>query len=176
MNGILIGQLIFKTLILKVAQRPRMTRNAWEDRIVGARMATDERFTEQIQASEFSRQEWGLIMTAVEFEVEHPSDAERARIVADTSKLSQIMPELEKMAEQMGGMAGPGGDDAPGGPSVLDSVKSALGFGGSSGPDPEREETAAQLAQAYADELQTLLEERSRWHEVRELAAEEAET
>ena len=151
-----------------------MTRNAWEDRIVGARMATDQRFSDRVQASGFSRQEWGLVMTAVEFEVENPDDPEAARIVADTSKLPQIMPELENVAEQMGGMAGPPGqDDAPGGPSVLDSVKSALGFGGG-GSDPEREENAAKLAQAYANELQDLLEERGKWTEVRELAAEEA--
>lgn len=150
-----------------------MTRNAWEDRIVGARMAADERFAERVRTSEFSRQEWGLIMTAVEFEVEHPADADRARIVADTSKLPQIMPELDNIQQQMGGMGAPGGNDAPGGPSVLDSVKSALGFGGGSDRDPEREETAEQLAQAYADELQDLLEERGRWQEVRELAAEE---
>lgn len=153
-----------------------MTRNAWEDRIVGARMATDERFADRVQASQFSRQEWGLVMTAVEFEVEHPADAERARIVADTSKLPQIMPELDNVKQQMGAIGG-GSDDVPGGPSVLDSVKNALGLGGGgSGPDPERTETAEKLAQAYADELQALLEERGKWDEVRELAAEEAES
>ncbi len=157
-----------------------MPRNAWEDRIVGARMAADDRFADRVRASEFSRQEWGLIMTAVEFEVEQPTDPDRARIVADTSKLPQIMPELANVAEQMGGMGAPGdgGREGGGGGGFLDSLRSAVGLGGGGGGgrDPEREESAERLAQAYADELQDLLEERGRWREVRELAAEEAES
>lgn len=149
-----------------------MTRKAWEDRIVGARMAADERFTDQVQASEFTRQQWGLVMTAVEFEVEHPDDAERARIVADTSKLPQILPELDNVEQQMSAMGAGGGPDRDRG-GFLDSLKSAVGLGGGGGrSDAERKESAERLAQAYADELQDLLEERGRWEEVRTMAAE----
>jgi hypothetical protein len=151
-----------------------MTRKAWEDRIVGARMAADERFTDQVQASEFTRQQWGLIMTAVEFEVEHPGDADRARIVADTSKLPQILPELDNVEQQMSAMGAGGEPDRSRG-GFLDSLKSAVGLGGGTGggSDAEREESAERLAQAYAHELQALLEERGRWREVRDLAAAE---
>nr|WP_254662968.1 DUF5799 family protein [Haladaptatus sp. W1] len=31
-------------------------------------------------------------MTAVEFDIEHPEDDERAKLVADTSKVKQVMP------------------------------------------------------------------------------------
>ncbi|MFB6255890.1 MAG: DUF5799 family protein, partial [Haloplanus sp.] len=56
----------------------------WTDRIVGDRMAVDREFSDRVRASEFSNQEWGLVMTAVDFEIEHAEDPDRARIVADT--------------------------------------------------------------------------------------------
>jgi len=150
-----------------------MTRKAWEDRIVGARMAADDEFAERVTASEFSRQEWGLVMTAVEFDVEHPEDPERARIVANTEKLHHVMPELDNISRQMGAMGGAGGGGQSGG-GLLDSLKSSLGFGGG-GHDAEREAAAARLAQEYAEVLQGLLEERGSWEEIRSLAAEEKE-
>jgi hypothetical protein len=155
-----------------------MTRQAWQERIVGERMKTDERFSEHVAASEFTRQQWGLIMTAVEFEIEHPDDPERARLVADTSNFPSIMPELDEVERRMSAMGGAGapgdtgGGSGPGG-GLVDAVKGALGLGGGGGgDDAEREAAAAELVQAYADELQTLLEERGRWDEIRSMAAD----
>ncbi|MFC7069332.1 DUF5799 family protein [Halobaculum lipolyticum] len=144
----------------------------WTDAIVGERMAVDREFTQRIQQSQFSNQQWGLIMTATEFEIEAADDPDAARIVADTSKLPQIMPELDDIANQMGAMAG-GGD--PSGNSsggvlggIVDDIKSILGGGGGGGGvDREKLEAAERLTQEYADELQRHLENKGRFEQVR---------
>ncbi|QLG63494.1 DUF5799 family protein [Halorarum salinum] len=136
----------------------------WTDAIVGDRMAVDREFSERVRGSRFSNQEWGLIMTAVEFEIEHADDPERASIVADTSKLSSIVPELEKVSNQMQGMGGAGGDS---GGSVLDGIRGALFGDGSSGDDREKQEAAERLSQEYADALQAHLESKGTWEQVR---------
>lgn len=140
----------------------------WTDAIVGDRMTVDREFNGRVVDSEFTSQEWGLIMTATEFEIEHADDAERARIVADTEKLPQIMPELENIRSQVqaaGGATG-GGSSSSGG--FLDSVRGALGLGGGGGgADDERLRAAERLTQAYADELQAHLEGKGKWEQVR---------
>ncbi len=155
-----------------------MTERAWQDLIVGDRMAVDQEFSQQVTDSQFSRQEWGLIMTAVEFEIENPGDAEQARIVADTSKIEQVMPELENIRNQMNSVAGGGGGAGGGGTGgggggVFDSVKDALGLGGGGdGVDDDRLDAANRLAQEYASELQQRLESQGKWNRVREAASE----
>ncbi|MFD1686781.1 DUF5799 family protein [Halobellus litoreus] len=143
----------------------------WTDSIVGDRMAVDREFSDQVENSEFSSQEWGLIMTATELDIEHADDPERARIVADTEKLPQIMPELENVRSQMAQMGGAPGDDKSGGSSggVVDQIKGALGLGNgtSTGSDQERIDAAKRLTQAYADALQTHLESKNKWEQVR---------
>jgi len=146
----------------------------WTDAIVGERMTVDNQFNERVAASRFSSQEWGLIMTATEFEIENADDPEAARVVADTSSLPAIMPELENLRSQMAGMGGaPGGDGAGdsggSGGGVVDSIKGALGLGGggSGGPSGEELEAAERLVQEYADELQAHLEEVGKWEQVR---------
>ena len=148
-----------------------MTERAWQDIIVGDRMAVDQEFAQRVADSQFSRQEWGLIMTAVEFEIENPGDEERARIVADTSKVEQVMPELENIRNQMNSMAGGGGGDGGGG-GVFDSVKDALGLGGGGGVDQDRVDAANRLAQEYAGELQQRLESQGKWKQVRNVAGD----
>lgn len=148
-----------------------MSRQPWMDRIVGERMALDQEFNERVQSSRFSNQQWGLIMTAAEFEIERPEDPERARMVADTSKLPQIMPELDAVEAQMG--AGPGGAPAPSdGGGLFGSIKDALGFGGGGddGPDPERLAAAEDLVEEYAAALQKRLEDRGKWTRICEAA------
>lgn len=153
-----------------------MTRD-WTDRIVGARMSVDSDFSSRIDNSQFSRQEWGLIMTAVEFRIEHAEDPGRARLVADTSRIEDIMPEVERAAEMQGQMGGRGGNDPSRG-GVLGSLRDALGFGGDAGTrgsvDPNRVAAATSLVEAYTTELQSYLEKQDRWEEVR-LAASESE-
>ncbi len=143
----------------------------WTDRIVGARMALDQEFEKEIRGSQFSRQEWGLVMTAVEFRIEDATDPEHARLVGDTSNLDAIVPEMERVAQQQSNMHG-ASDDSGG---LLDNVLGALGVGGSddSGVDEQKVAAAETLVAEYTDQLQELLEDRGRWNEVREAAAEQ---
>jgi len=157
-------------LFTATVERRRMSE--WTDAIVGERMTVDNQFTERVAASRFSSQEWGLIMTATEFEIENADDPEDARVVADTSSLPAIMPELENLRSQMAGMGGaPGsaeGGDSGGG--LVDSIKGALGLGGgggSGGASDEELDAAERLVQEYADELQAHLEEVGKWEQVR---------
>jgi hypothetical protein len=143
----------------------------WQDHIVGARMTVDQEFADRVAESQFSRQQWGLIMTAVEFDLEHPGDPDRARIVADTSKLPHIMEELDTVERQAAAMQA-GRDPGEGGGGLFDSVKSALGLGGDDGPDEDLRRAAESLAQEYASELQAHLEAEDRWETVRTAAAE----
>ncbi|WP_266079808.1 DUF5799 family protein [Haladaptatus caseinilyticus] len=143
-----------------------MARQQWTDMIVGDRMAVDREFAQRITDSQFSRQEWGLIMTAVEFDIDHPEDDERAKLVADTSKVRQVMPEMENIQSQMNAMGGkPASKESKG---IFSSLKDALGMGGSgSGIDEDRLSAAEGLAEEYADELQTRLESNGKWKRVR---------
>jgi hypothetical protein len=152
----------------------------WTDAIVGDRMAVDQEFNDRVMNSRFSNQEWGLIMTATEFDIEHADDPERARIVADTSKLPEMMPELDSLREQMPAAAG-GGDDTGGGlgglgggggggPGFLRKVRGALGLGsggGGGGVDEDRLEAAETMVQEYADRLQQRLEEKGEFDRAR---------
>ncbi|OYR38117.1 MULTISPECIES: DUF5799 family protein [unclassified Halorubrum] len=143
----------------------------WTDAIVGDRMTVDNQFTDRVSASRFSSQEWGLIMTATELEIEDAADPEEARIVADTSSLPAIMPELENVRSQVAAMGGAPdrGDGGGSGGGLVDSIKGALGLGGSGGGGGSDEELAAaeQLVQEYADELQAHLEDNGKWEQVR---------
>jgi len=146
----------------------------WRDMVVGDRMNVDSEFAPRIDNSPFSRQEWGLIMTATSFEIENADDEAAARIVADTSDLPTVMPELENGAN-MGPMGQPPSDDSGGG--LLDSVFDAIGLGGGGDDgdeiDAEKLQAAEELVAAYAEELQAHLEAEGRWGEVRAAAAAE---
>ncbi|MFB6140350.1 MAG: DUF5799 family protein [Halosimplex sp.] len=148
-----------------------MSDGDWSDRIVGERMQTDQEFAEKVAVSNFSRQQWGLIMTAVEFEIEDPEDPERARLVADTSKVETIVPELEKV-DRASGMAPGGGRQSDESGGILGNVKDALGLGGGGGGGVDREQLAAaeEMAQMYAGDLQERLESTGKWEEVCVLA------
>ena len=140
----------------------------WTDAIVGERMTVDNQFNERVTASRFSSQEWGLIMTAAEFEIEHSNDPEAARLVADTSNLPAVMPELENVRSQVAAMGGGGGDAGGSGGGIVDSILGALGLGGDGdGASDEEIEAAERLVQEYADELQAHLEEVGKWEQVR---------
>ena len=147
-----------------------MSESNWTDRIVGERMQVDQAFNEKVAASNFSNQQWGLIMTAVEFEIENPDDPESARIVANTSKVESIVPELENI-DQRTGMAAQGGGGSGNSGGLLDGVKSALGLGGGGGVDREQLAAAEELAQMYAGDLQDKLQARGKWVDVCEVAS-----
>ena len=147
----------------------------WQDMIVGDRMAVDGEFDPRVDDSRFTRQEWGLIMTATTFEIENPEDGEAAELVANTEELRGMMPEIEKVAE-MDPMGGTPADDPDSGGGFLGSVFSALGLGGDGGGGPggvdeEKLEAAETLVAEYAAELQAHLESEGRWDEIRAEAA-----
>jgi hypothetical protein len=155
------------------------TQREWTDLIVGERMQVDKEFDEKVAASNFSRQQWGLIMTAVAFDIEQPADPEQARLVADTRKVETILPELDTMESQapMAGRSGSGsagGSTRGGSGGLFSGIKSALGLGGS---DDRREQLAAaeELTQMYADDLQRKLESRGKWERIRSVASEDGE-
>ncbi|SDZ77537.1 hypothetical protein SAMN04488065_0219 [Haloplanus vescus] len=139
----------------------------WTDSIVGDRMAVDQEFGERVRDSQFSNQEWGLIMTAVDFEIEHADDPDRARVVADTENLPEMLPELEKVQQGMGAGGPAGGQQGrDSGTGVLDAVRGALGLGDD---DSEAKlEAAERLVDEYASALQDHLEERGKWDDVRD--------
>ncbi len=142
----------------------------WTDRIVSERMTVDREFGTRVQSSRFTSQEWSLIMTATEFEIEHPENTERARLVANTEKVEQILPELENVRSQVGAMGGAPGEGRSTGGGLLSSIKGALGMGGGGSYDEEREAAEALTAE-YAEELQRTLEERGRWEDICAIAA-----
>ena len=146
----------------------------WRDMTIGARMTVDGEFSSRVDGSRFTRQEWGLIMTAVTFDIEDPDDDAAAKIVADTADLREIMPEIEKVAE-MDPMGNPRGTSESGG-GLLGSLLGALGLGDGGGGDEVDEaklEAAETLASEYAEELQAHLESTGRWDEIRAAAAKE---
>ncbi|RQH01359.1 DUF5799 family protein [Natrarchaeobius oligotrophus] len=149
-----------------------MSDSSWSDRIVGERMTVDQEFSSRIQSSEFSNQQWSLVMTATTFEIENPDDPERARMVANTDQVDQIIPELENVQAGMGAMAGESGGSSSGG-GIVDSIKGALGLGGGDDDHEAQLKEAERLTQEYADELQARLESNGRWDAVREAAADE---
>ncbi len=141
----------------------------WQDMIVGERMAVDDAFTTQVDNSQFSRQEWGLIMTAASFEIHQPEDAENARLVADTSDIPAIIPELDAVAN-MGPLGQPEQDSGGG---ILESVFASLGLtDDGTESDAERAEAAETLVESYAQDLQAHLEAEGRWTEIRAAAAD----
>jgi hypothetical protein len=135
----------------------------WTDQIAGDRMTVDREFSDRVRESDFTSQEWGLVMAAVVFEFEDADDPVAARVVADTSQVPEIMPELENVRSQVGAAGGAPGGDSGGG--VVDSIKGALGLGG--GRDEDRLADAERLADEYAQALQERLEERGKWERVR---------
>jgi len=152
----------------------------WTNRVVGERMAVDQEFNDRVRGSEFSSQEWSLIMSATQYTIDDPDNPDVASIVVDreATNLDAIMPELENIQEQMGALGGAGGGKSDVGGSsggLFDGVKSALGLGGggSSSTDDyaERAESARQLAGEYGSELQSHLEAKGRWEEICAVAA-----
>ena len=116
----------------------------WRDQLAGARMQVDQQFQDRLEQSQFTNQEWGLIMTAVEFEIDQPGEADRAELVANTSQLDQIVPELDRIQQEMGGAMGQSGSGGGAG-GIIGQFKEFLGglSGGSSGQNDEEQMAAA---------------------------------
>lgn len=146
--------------------------NDWKDRLAGARMQVDQQFSDRIRSSEFTNQQWGLIMTAVEFDIENPDDPAEAELVAHTDQVKHILPELENLPQGMGGPAAgnTGGDTSSTG--IIDRLKTFVGGDdGGSGIDQEKLDAASDLTSEYATDLQSFLEDQGRWQSLCEGAA-----
>ena len=143
---------------------------AWTDSITGARMQVDKQFQQRVRGSEFSNQQWGLIMTAVEFRIDDPGTPEQAALVADTGNVEQIIPELESIPQGMG--ARPGGGNQSSGGGLLDRLRGLLSDGSDDGVDEQKLDAANTLAGEYARELQEFLEQQGRWEEICRRAAQ----
>lgn len=144
--------------------------NDWQDMVVGARMTVDHEFSERVRGSSLSNSQWGLVMTAVDLEIEDADDPEAARIVADTSKLEHVLPEMENAGSQpaLGGGRQPSENSGGG---VVGGIKDALGLGSDDDGNEELEQESVQLAEEYAEALQDHLESEGKWDEVRRAAA-----
>ena len=144
----------------------------WADHLAGARMRVDQQFEQRVVDSQFTSQEWGLIMTAVEFDIRQPGDPERAHMIAVTEDLEAVIPALEDIQQEMGANMGPRGDTDGGG--ILGRLRSYVGSltDSGSGMDEEQLDAARVLIDDYADQLQAHLEEQSRWAEVCAMADE----
>jgi hypothetical protein len=138
--------------------------NAWTDRMTGARMEVDREFQQRVMDSEFSNQQWGLIMTAVEFRIDSAETPEEARLVADTEKVEHILPELENIQQGMGAQPGGASQSRDGG--LFGRLRGLLSGGSDDGVDEEKLQAANALAEEYAGELQRHLEEAGRWEEI----------
>jgi hypothetical protein len=147
--------------------------NGWQDQIVGARMAVDQEFADEVRASSLSNSQWGLVMTAVEFDIENAADPEDAALVADTSKLEHVVPEMQNVDDDMAAMGGSSGSGGSSGDGVVGGIKSALGLGDGDDDTAELEATAERLAARYAESLQAHLEDEGRWEQVRRTAADD---
>jgi hypothetical protein len=134
----------------------------WQDRLASHRMHVDQQFAERVRDSELSRQQWNLVMTAVEFRIEDADEPEAATLVADTSRVPAVLSEVEEVSRGHPGRPESGSDD-----SLLDRLVSALG--GDGGSDAASE--AERLATAYAGQLEASLRQRGTWEDVRSAAA-----
>lgn len=142
----------------------------WRDSLAGARMQVDQRFNDRVLASEFTNQEWGLVMTAVEFDIRDPGEPDSAELVADTENVKHVIPELENLPRGMGEQGGQRGQRDGGG--ILGSIRNILGGdGGGRGSDQQKLEAATALVEEYAGELETYLKEQGRWEAICERAA-----
>ena len=137
----------------------------WTDQIVGDRMAVDRQFNDRIAASEFSSQEWGMIMTAVEFDIETPERPEEATLVARTDDVDQVMGAVDDVREGLGAMGGPapGGQSGSEGGGLFDSIRGALGLGGGDDGSDARLDSAEALAEEYAQQLERHLKKQGKW-------------
>ena len=146
----------------------------WRDQMAGARMQVDQQFNDRILNSEFTNQQWGLIMTAVEFEIRNPEDPETAQLVANTENVPQILPELENLPQGTGGSPMAGGSDTGTSDGLFGRIQSLFG-GTSSDVDEEQLDAATTLVDEYTRELQKHLQEQGQWASLCEAAARDSD-
>jgi len=135
----------------------------WYSRAAHERVQVDQTFNARLRDKPVTAHQWGLLMTAIEFDIVNPEEPERARIVPDVSKVDSV---LEQVKEAEDASNAP----APDSPGVVERVKRTLGL---SDPEDPYKRAARSLASQYATELQEELEEQGRWEESCQRAAKE---
>jgi hypothetical protein len=105
--------------------------------------------------------------SATTFEIEDADGCERARIVANTDDPDRVLPELDIIVQQLGTM-GSGVPERKGSSDDgrFGAIADALGFDDGKNVDEERRAERVELGQAYAEALQTHLEEHDLWEEI----------
>lgn len=136
-------------------------------------MQVDQRFADRVNNSRFSNQQWGLIMTAAEFDIQNPADPEEATMVADTEKLEHVIPELDNIPEGMGAPSGGGQSGRRDTSGLLGKLTGLFAGGDDGGGEAEQEVAARKLVEEYATELERYLHEEGRWEELCASAAAE---
>ena len=150
----------------------------WTDKMARARIQVDKEFYESIERSQFTEQEWGLIMRATDWRVANAEDPEHARLVAETDRVAEILPQLSRIRQDV--------QTAAAGPEAARQRTLAEGFSGwingfvemlsravTGGSRDSRVDDAQDLADQYAERVQAYLERRGKWDDVRRAAAEE---
>jgi len=130
----------------------------WRDRLARYRLRADREFEDRIREAALDRRQWNLAMTAVTFRFADADDPAAAELVADTTNLDDVLPEMRAVGEE---------DDDGG---LLDGVTSALGL--DDGEDPLKQE-AERLVEEYTDELGAILKRENAWDDLRRAAAED---
>lgn len=158
-----------------VHDEPPSMSGKWTNQLAGARMQVDQLFDDRIQDSMFTNQEWGLVMTAVEFEITDPEQPSEAELVANTENIKEIIPELDRIQKQMGGSPTPV-DSGPSGGLFgrLQQYIEGLKTNSREGNERQKQETAIALVEDYTVELQDYLEHQGMWDDICSHAAEQS--
>lgn len=136
-----------------------MPEPAWRELIVDERMAVDREFADRIEASRFTRSEWDLLMTAVEFRIDRTD--ETATLVAETDRLHLVFPEPDLIARRRSAMAGGRWDRLA---RLFERLGDAVGLGG--GVDDATRAEACRLADEYAGGLHRRLVATGKWDRI----------
>lgn len=138
----------------------------WRDQLAGHRMQVDRNFADRIQESELTNREWSLVMTAVEFEIE--GEGADAQLVADTSRIDAVVSEFDTI-QPGGGILAPYESSSEG---IWELITEVIGSGPRS--DTTKRESAIELANDYAEQLQIYLEEQGQWKSIRQAASHQS--
>lgn len=142
-----------------------MEAEEWERLIIWDRIAVDQQFAGRVEHSQFTTEQWELIMTAVELTIESPEGT--PRLVADTTELPEVIPYLKSLPAQSPNA----GTDSFGFLSSIRSLFSPSGTPSRGARDDDVLADATALANEYAQVLQSHLEATDKWDDIAEIAA-----
>ncbi|MFB6162818.1 MAG: DUF5799 family protein [Halococcoides sp.] len=134
----------------------------WRDTIAAERMALDGEFADRVADAGLTSRQWDLVMSAVELRIDRPDSPAEAELRADTGALDAILDDLVAMDDAGDVGLADHGDDG----GFLDWLGSLTGS-----ERAEMRTTAAGLAEAYVQRLETRLRESGQWATVCERAA-----